>query len=513
MSDDSSSPASSEDVSDESIAEESSKADESQSSEESIIAENIPVGSFIRVDPLQDSEIQHLNYEIELCPYNDKLYLRVLSMTVKYNSEYEDLKGYDPNIVKSEYVGMIASVPYDKDTDTFAFTAEDQKITVKYNDRHELEVTSSGSENDDYLSGTYICQTSENKHPLPETVHDPKTPDGKMDAGIAENIRLQMGLKEDAEITKEDCKKITKLTISPQTKPITSLDGIEYLSGLKTLDVSDSTVRDISALASLPELESITFTNSMIDVIPDLSACKKLKKVEFLNDFITDISPLANIQSLESVMRIDDQVTSIAPLKDNHTIKTLTINNTCINDWESIGDNADLKKALTFDYKYYLEIENKAKEVVSKTVTEDMTDIEKQVRLAKYIEDFIEYERFEEDLDQSVPRCYYGIVINKGVCADYAAAAKYLMTMAGLEVISSDWGIHAWNMIRLDGKWYEFDCTWDDEKEITDWSWFNISTAAISRNDTHWVLQPERMPCAEKNMPFMDYCRFGTLPD
>lgn len=123
------------------------------------------------------------------------------------------------------------------------------------------------------------------------------------------------------------------------------------------------------------------------------------------------------------------------------------------------------------------------------------------------------YENFEEDLDQSVPRCYYGIVINKGVCADYAAAVKYLMTMAGLNVICADWGIHAWNMIRLDGKWYEFDCTWEDEKEISDWSWFNRSTAAISRNDSHWTFLPERMPYAETDMPFTEYCRFGDLTE
>lgn len=85
--------------------------------------------------------------------------------------------------------------------------------------------------------------------------------------------------------------------------------------------------------------------------------------------------------------------------------------------------------------------------------------------------------------------------------------------MAGLNVICADWGIHAWNMISFDGKWYEFDCTWDDEKEIIDWSWFNRSTAAISRNDSHWTFLPERMPYAETDMPFTEYCRFGDLTE
>ena len=162
----------------------------------------------------------------------------------------------------------------------------------------------------------------------------------------------------------------------------------------------------------------------MIEIIPDLSACKKLKKVEFINDFISDISPLAKLQNLETVMLISDQVRSIAPLKDNHTIKSLTLTNTCVTDWDSIGDNEDLKKALFCDYKYYLEMQNKAKKIISENITDDMSDLEKQVRLAKYVEDFMEYEFAEDDPDLNVPFGYQGIVENKGVCANYAYAAK-----------------------------------------------------------------------------------------
>ena len=494
-------------------SEESSRTEESQSSEESIPAENIPVGRFTRSDPMKDSEYRHLNYEMELYPYNGKLYARVLSLDVQYVSEYENVDDYDPNIVEAENFEMIASVSYDTETDTFVFTPEDYEFTVKYNDRHELEVSVNGSLYDDYIAGTYICQTAENKHPAPETVHDPKSPDGRMDAGIAENVRNALSLAPDAEITKEDCKKITRLTLAYGSNPVTSLDGIEYLSGLKKLEVGDSTVKDISALAKLPELESISFTNSMIEVIPDLSACKKLKEVAFVNDFITDISPLAKLQSLESVMLISDQVRSIAPLKDNHTIKSLTLTNTCVTDWESIGDNEDLKKALFCDYKYYLEMQNKAEQIIRENITDDMSALEKQVRLAKYVEDFMEYEHVAEDPDKNVPFGYQGIVENKGVCVHYAYAAKYLMTLAGLEVIVCTSYDHDWNMIKLDGRWYEFDCTWDDEKDIENWSWFNRSSAAVSRNDHHCHAMPERMPYAEKDMPFTEYCRYGTLPD
>lgn len=439
---------SADDVSDENASKESSTPKESKVSEVSIPTENSFTGRFVRTDPLAGSEDKHLNYELELSEYNDKLYLRVLSMDMQYDPEL-DVEGYDANIVRNENVELIAAAPYDPSSDIFVFTADDDEIAVKYTDQHNLEVTVDYSSDYGYLTDTYIYQPPvDNPFPTPEVIHDPKTPDGKMDAGIAESVRVQLGLDANAEITEEDCKKITRLYIVPQPKPATSLDGIEYFSGLKELEVGDSTVRDISALSTLTELESISFTNSMIEIIPDLSACKKLKKVEFINDFISDISPLAKLQNLETVMLISDQVRSIAPLKDNHTIKSLTLTNTCVTDWDSIGDNEDLKKALFCDYKYYLEMQNKAKKIISENITDDMSDLEKQVRLAKYVEDFMEYEFAEDDPDLNVPFGYQGIVENKGVCANYAYAAKYLMNLAGLEVIVCTSYDHDWNMIK-----------------------------------------------------------------
>ena len=130
-----------------------------------------------------------------------------------------------------------------------------------------------------------------------------------------------------------------------------------------------------------------------------------------------------------------------------------------------------------------------------------------------HIEDFIGYESVDEDPDKNVPSGYFGIIENAGVCADYTYAAKYPMNPAGLEVIGCTSYDHVWNMIKPYGKWYEFDCTWDDEKEIEDWSGFNRSSAAVSRNDHHCQFMPERMPYAAEDMPFTEYCRFGALPD
>jgi transglutaminase/protease-like cytokinesis protein 3 len=55
---------------------------------------------------------------------------------------------------------------------------------------------------------------------------------------------------------------------------------------------------------------------------------------------------------------------------------------------------------------------------------------------------------------------------HRGVCDAYAEAFKILMNALGIECIvvpgeAADGG-HAWNQVKVDGKWYNIDVTWDD---------------------------------------------------
>ena len=59
----------------------------------------------------------------------------------------------------------------------------------------------------------------------------------------------------------------------------------------------------------------------------------------------------------------------------------------------------------------------------------------------------------------------YGVFVNgNAVCQGYSLALKVLLDRAGVECcyVSSNVMGHAWNMVKLDGKWYHIDTTWDD---------------------------------------------------
>ena len=480
--------------------------------EESEPEKNITSGIFYQYFADEMNEYSHYVHEAELCTHEDKMYLRLYDCYYDTVGREDDLMpGPSTDVIS---VSMEYSVPVSEaQGETIVFSGESDKISLKYTapDTIELLIINDYDDNDDARNGTYVFKKPDaSRLDTPAVNHDQKSPNGKMDAGLAESARRMLELSPDAELKAQDCEKLTSLIAYSEREAIVNLDGIEYFKNLKEFGLSNSYVSDVSALTGLNKLESLQLSDNRIKVIPDLSACKKLKKIEITGEDITDIAPLAKIENLEYLYMLDNRVKSIAPLKDNHSITFFYIDGTCINDWETISDNETLKKALVSDYDSWLAIEEKAKEILDEIITDDMTDLEKQIRIAEYIQDFIEYsEEPDEDDGKTYPIIYHGIIKNDGVCNNYARTANYLMNNAGLEVRICEGSGHMWNMIRLDGKWYEFDCTWNDNEIITDWKWFNKSRTFLDQNKLHGLSNEIGTPYAAYDMPFMEYCRYA----
>lgn len=64
-------------------------------------------------------------------------------------------------------------------------------------------------------------------------------------------------------------------------------------------------------------------------------------------------------------------------------------------------------------------------------------------------------------------------------------------------------------MIELDGKWHEFDCTFDDGKPISRWKWFNKSRESMGLDDDHILENESFNPYAAEDMPQSDYLVFA----
>lgn len=118
-----------------------------------------------------------------------------------------------------------------------------------------------------------------------------------------------------------------------------------------------------------------------------------------------------------------------------------------------------------------LEIYNECVRLIKKLITEDMTEYEKELAIHNYIITHAQYDLdelspFKEVSEDSFTP--YGILFNKkGVCLAYTRTFQLFMDMLGIECITvhstaNDYEEHAWNMVRLDDRWYHVDVTWDD---------------------------------------------------
>ncbi|MBR0380897.1 MAG: hypothetical protein IJH71_00490 [Eubacterium sp.] len=102
---------------------------------------------------------------------------------------------------------------------------------------------------------------------------------------------------------------------------------------------------------------------------------------------------------------------------------------------------------------------------------------DKLIDLVIYDYDVLENENSPESR-MSLAHTAYGALVDNGkgqehyaVCDGYSAAYTYLLGQAGVDssVIlglggssESESGGHAWNVVKMDGDWYEVDSTWDD---------------------------------------------------
>ncbi len=54
------------------------------------------------------------------------------------------------------------------------------------------------------------------------------------------------------------------------------------------------------------------------------------------------------------------------------------------------------------------------------------------------------------------------LIYGKALCEGYSKAFMYLCQSVGIECICVSGSNHMWNMLKLDGEWYNMDVTWDD---------------------------------------------------
>ena len=127
------------------------------------------------------------------------------------------------------------------------------------------------------------------------------------------------------------------------------------------------------------------------------------------------------------------------------------------------------------------------------------TDEEKEKYVYKALQNMCVYDE-SATLNQSA----YSVFVNgRSVCAGYSRAFQYVMQQLNIPCYFctgyANGGNHAWNIVYIDGKYYNVDLSWDDSlgdiSEIISYAYFNLSDKAISVDHTRRELSLNLPAC------------------
>jgi transglutaminase-like putative cysteine protease len=167
-------------------------------------------------------------------------------------------------------------------------------------------------------------------------------------------------------------------------------------------------------------------------------------------------------------------------------------------------DNGNIKE-ISFEFYDFADTPDKlhsAKVLFEKTADAILDEARRKPFLVErelYVHDYICKNTVYDETAPYNQSAYSAIVLRKSVCAGYARAFQYLMNRAGITCyyvtgrtegingqplnVTGESGSHSWNMILIEGEYYNVDCLWDDTASETYGSsiypFFNLTDEAF----------------------------------
>lgn len=263
-----------------------------------------------------------------------------------------------------------------------------------------------------------------------------------------------------------------------------SSDKFDYiLNGSDSVEASGSLISDEEA-NKLNKL-NITFDNYQFDIAyyPYYGLLndneKNLYKQIYANanELMVEFVPNMDI-SVEEVKETFEAFYNDHPelfwINTNYSYK-YTIDNRCVEVILNYNETAN-------DLERHKRIFNQAIDKIINKANKYSSDYEKE----KYVHDYL-INTVTYDKNASMHQSAYSAIVNKrSICAGYTRAFQYIMiqlkipTYYCVGVASVN---HAWNIVKLDGEYYNVDLTWNDTKSDR-YKYFNQTDKFFSSSHT-----------------------------
>ncbi len=261
----------------------------------------------------------------------------------------------------------------------------------------------------------------------------------------------------------------------------TEIDGYRVVAIGESAFNSNTAITSVSIPGSVTVIESHAFY-----------CCYGLSSIT-LTDGLTTIGPYAffecnNVKSLT----LPDSITSIGTnglpaqttvkFGTNHVIEQFCRDNFIkyVSDNSSISDDG------------ITTVDEKINWVIATYITPGMSEYQKALTLYKWLCTNVTYDY--DYLQTGKAASKYGVsgkaalLDGTAICQGFAEGYLWLLEAVGIEAMlvtgPTTQGSHAWNLAKINGKWYYFDPTWDEMYNGDSFDYFALSDRAIRYEHT-----------------------------
>ena len=276
----------------------------------------------------------------------------------------------------------------------------------------------------------------------------------------------------------------------PALNHVTSFD-FNNCPNLRFLSFGNATlIENLDGLSKLEKLEEVSFGNhksynpfSMRDSIED--KIREIRTPQALDDpanALPNYNYISNIEGLKNKENL--RVLNISALRQTSSEELFDVIQTLPNLEKIVGlevNNAEMCSPELIQYcsEHNIEhpfteksmlIKETLRSIIRKIITPDMTEEQKIEAISKYVMEHLEFDHeaadkdFSELTSEDVRRAWtenlYSTAIDGiGLCAGYTEFTQALFTEAGITNFHSETRMHIFNIVELDGRYYQIDLT------------------------------------------------------
>ncbi len=426
--------------------------------------------------------------------------------------------------LRAIFEALGAQVQWDETTETVTATKQGLTIVLKVNDRfptvngkvQELDVPAAVVGGRTMVPvrfiaaslGTYVEWNGAEKTVL--IITPQKIAIG--DQSFERVIRDKIG-KPDGDIQNTDVAGITELNASHSS--VKELYGIEQFKSLKKLDLSGNLIENVYPLSGLVSLEELNLSQNNVTSVTHLKTLGNLRKLDLSQNKLSQIGELSVLTGLAELYIRLNPITSLSELQNfDGGTKVYVLNRNVPIDKSDVRELEETAKIMPIIIR-----------IVAKVITSDMTELDKLLALHDYM---ILHTVYDEQsyvnlvVDDVCHSAYGALVDGKAVCDGYAQAMNLLLDAVDIESMmvtgiyysyAGRPGGHAWNIVKIDGKYYHFDVTHNDRDDVdfqVRHRYFNLSDRQIAMNRT-WD-RSKYPACVNDNSDFDNLVKITNTP-